>query len=66
MASDLVEKVRAEMVRAMRDGHPQENYGYRQAQYAIKAIAEWQMGRDAEQWMAGSILLDQLKEPPHE
>ena len=74
MASDLVEKVARDMCIAnygdpdddMENDGPRWGYWVPNARAAVKAVAEWQMGRDAEQWMAGSILLNQLQEPPHE
>jgi len=73
MASDLVEKVAKEMCLScgvdpefVSDGKVMWHRFLPDARAAVKAVAEWQMGRDAEQWMAGSILLNQLQEPPHE
>jgi hypothetical protein len=62
MASELVEKVRD----ALTDHWNSADIvnGETQARIAIKAVAEWQMGRDAEQWQAGSILLAQLEDKP--
>lgn len=68
--SDLVTKVAMAMCTdagfdpfdAMANDGPRWRYYEPQARAAIKAVAEWQMTRDGEQWRAGSILLAQLKE----
>jgi hypothetical protein len=72
--SDIVEKVARDMCIAnygdpdedMPNDGPRWMYWVPNACAAIKAVAEWQMTRDGEQWQAGSILLAQLKEAANE
>lgn len=60
--SDLVEKVRSEVMAEMHKSRGANDMDARVARRAIKAVAEWQMTRDGEQWWAGSILIALLKE----
>jgi hypothetical protein len=82
MASDLVEKVAMEMYDfwgphpdgcewdGMRIAETTKNNMRGTARAAIKAVAEYLQSRPHDvnlvYWLGGVLLLDELKEPPHE